>query len=104
MPPPEVIHRIAPAVWEIAPTWRPGMRVPIRIFATPELVQAMDDAVFEQAAHVAALPGIVGASMVMPDAHWGYGSIGGVVAMDPATGVISPGGIGLTSTAECASS
>jgi tRNA-splicing ligase RtcB len=95
MPPPEVIQRIAPAVWEIAPTWRPGMRVPIRIFATPELVQAMDDAVFQQAANVAALPGIVGASLVMPDAHWGYGfPIGGVAAMDPATGVISPGGIG----------
>ena len=95
MPPPATIQRIGPAVWEIAPTWRPGMRVPIRIFATPELVQAMDDAVFQQAANVAALPGIVGASLVMPDAHWGYGfPIGGVAAMDPATGVISPGGIG----------
>jgi tRNA-splicing ligase RtcB len=31
----------------------------------------------------------------MPDAHWGYGfPIGGVAAMDPDTGVISPGGIG----------
>jgi tRNA-splicing ligase RtcB len=31
----------------------------------------------------------------MPDAHWGYGfPIGGVAAMDPRTGVISPGGIG----------
>jgi tRNA-splicing ligase RtcB len=55
----------------------------------------MDDAVFQQAANVARLPGIVGASFVMPDAHWGYGfPIGGVAAMDPAVGVISPGGIG----------
>jgi tRNA-splicing ligase RtcB len=31
----------------------------------------------------------------MPDAHWGYGfPIGGVAAMDPRSGVISPGGIG----------
>jgi tRNA-splicing ligase RtcB len=31
----------------------------------------------------------------MPDAHWGYGfPIGGVAAMDPDEGVISPGGIG----------
>jgi tRNA-splicing ligase RtcB len=31
----------------------------------------------------------------MPDGHWGYGfPIGGVAAMDPDTGVISPGGIG----------
>jgi len=71
------------------------MRVPIRIYASRELVEAMDDAVFEQAANVARLPGIVGASIVMPDAHWGYGfPIGGVAAMDPDTGVISPGGIG----------
>jgi tRNA-splicing ligase RtcB len=44
---------------------------------------------------VATLPGIVGASLAMPDAHWGYGfPIGGVAAMDPETSVISPGGIG----------
>ena len=31
----------------------------------------------------------------MPDGHWGYGfPIGGVAAMDPRHGVISPGGIG----------
>jgi tRNA-splicing ligase RtcB len=55
----------------------------------------MDDVVFQQAANVATLPGIVGYSFVMPDAHWGYGfPIGGVAAMDPRTGVISPGGIG----------
>jgi tRNA-splicing ligase RtcB len=42
------------------------------------------------------LPGIVGASYAMPDAHWGYGfPIGGVAAFDPdAGGVISAGGVG----------
>jgi tRNA-splicing ligase RtcB len=95
MPPPDTVQRVAETVWEIPPTWRPGMRVPIRIFASEELLQAMDDAVFAQAANVARLPGIVGASLVMPDAHWGYGfPIGGVAAMDPRSGVISPGGIG----------
>jgi tRNA-splicing ligase RtcB len=95
MPPPDAIQRVADAVWEIPATWRAGMRVPIRVFASPELLRDMDDAVFQQAANVAALPGIVGASCVMPDAHWGYGfPIGGVAAMDPAVGVISPGGIG----------
>ena len=51
---------------------------------------------FEQAANVAALPGIVKASYVMPDAHWGYGfPIGGVAAFDPEEGgVISAGGVG----------
>jgi len=67
----------------------------VRIFATEALLQAMDDVVFQQAANVATLPGIVGYSFVMPDAHWGYGfPIGGVAAMDPDRGVISPGGIG----------
>ena len=45
--------------------------------------------------NVAHLPGIVGASLAMPDIHWGYGfPIGGVAAMDPRRGVISPGGVG----------
>jgi tRNA-splicing ligase RtcB len=71
------------------------MRVPVHVFASEKLLAEMDQKVFEQAANVATLPGIVGASCAMPDAHWGYGfPIGGVAAMDPATGVISPGGIG----------
>ena len=95
MAPPKTATAIADCVWEIAPGWRPGMRVPIRIYATRQLLEVMDDAVFQQAANVARLPGIVDASIVMPDAHWGYGfPIGGVAAMDPASGVISPGGIG----------
>jgi tRNA-splicing ligase RtcB len=50
----------------------------------------------EQVANVACLPGIQGASLAMPDIHWGYGfCIGGVCATDPAAGgVVSPGGVG----------
>lgn len=71
------------------------MRVPARIYASEKLLAEMDSMVFEQTANVATLPGIVGYSLCMPDGHWGYGfPIGGVAAMDPATGVISPGGIG----------
>jgi tRNA-splicing ligase RtcB len=71
------------------------MRVPVRVYASEKLLAEMDDKVFEQASHVATLPGIVGPSLCMPDAHWGYGfPIGGVAAMDPREGVISPGGIG----------
>jgi tRNA-splicing ligase RtcB len=71
------------------------MQVPVRVFATEELIEAMDDAVFEQAANVATLPGIVGYSYCMPDGHCGYGfPIGGLAAFDPEVGVISPGGIG----------
>ena len=55
----------------------------------------MDQGVFEQVTNVACLPGIVRASLCMPDGHWGYGfPIGGVAAFNADTGVISPGGIG----------
>jgi tRNA-splicing ligase RtcB len=72
------------------------MRVPAVIYASEALMRAMDDKVYEQAVNVAALPGIVGASYAMPDAHWGYGfPIGGVAAFDPgAGGVVSAGGVG----------
>jgi len=55
-----------------------------------------DDAALEQVCNVAQLPGIVRASLAMPDIHWGYGfPIGGVAAFDVADGgVVSPGGVG----------
>jgi tRNA-splicing ligase RtcB len=72
------------------------MRVPGVIFASHDLITGMDDMVYQQVVNVAALPGIVGASYAMPDAHWGYGfPIGGVAGFDPeAGGVISAGGVG----------
>ncbi len=80
--------------WEIPR--RGAMRVPAVIFASEALVERMDRKVYEQAVNVAMLPGIVGASYVMPDAHWGYGfPIGGVAAFDADEGgVISAGGVG----------
>lgn len=87
--------RIGEALWELAPGFREGMRVPVRVYATEELYRAMDEGVFDQAANVASLPGIVGYSFCMPDGHRGYGfPIGGVAAFDTESGVISPGGIG----------
>jgi tRNA-splicing ligase RtcB len=92
---PAAIRRVAPGTWELGTDFRPGMRVPVRVFASEKLLAEMDDKVFEQSANVATLPGIVDASLCMPDAHWGYGfPIGGVAAMDVRSGVISPGGIG----------
>jgi len=80
--------------WRVAPRGR--MRVPAVIFGSRELLEAMDDKVFEQVTNVAMLPGIVQAAYAMPDAHWGYGfPIGGVAAFDPDEGgVISAGGVG----------
>jgi len=86
---------IADCVWEIPPSEKPGMRVPARIYASQALLGQMDQGVFEQVTNVACLPGIVRASLCMPDGHWGYGfPIGGVAAFRADTGVISPGGIG----------
>jgi tRNA-splicing ligase RtcB len=80
--------------WEIPPQGK--MLVPVIIYATEALVSEMDDKVREQAVNVACLPGIVRASYVMPDAHWGYGfPIGGVAAFDAQRGgVVSAGGVG----------
>jgi tRNA-splicing ligase RtcB len=92
---PSRFERRNTAIYELPRGFREGMRVPVRLFATEKLLAEMDDQVFVQAANVATLPGIVEASFAMPDAHWGYGfPIGGVAAMDPEKGVISPGGIG----------
>jgi tRNA-splicing ligase RtcB len=86
---------VADGVWEIAPSEKPGMRVPARIYASEALLAQMDQGVFEQVTNVACLPGIVGAALCMPDGHWGYGfPIGGVAAFRAHDGVISPGGIG----------
>ena len=73
-----------------------GMRVPAIIFADNDLIEGMDDKVYEQICNVCRLPGIVNSALVMPDAHWGYGfPIGGVAAFDAdAGGIISAGGVG----------
>ena len=74
-----------------------GMLVDGLVFASEKLiVKAKDDRALDQVANVAHLPGIVGASMAMPDIHWGYGfPIGGVAATDvESDGVVSPGGVG----------
>ena len=83
-----------PCHWELPVTGK--MHVPVVLYADEALLREMDEKAFEQAVNVASLPGIVRASYVMPDAHWGYGfPIGGVAAFDAdAGGVVSAGGVG----------
>ncbi len=71
------------------------MRVDGILYADEEmLAQAKNERSLLQVANVACLPGIVKASLAMPDIHQGYGfPIGGVAAMNM-DGVISPGGVG----------
>ena len=87
------LTKISDFEWGIPKTG--DMNVPGKLYASQKLVEAMDEKVIEQISNVASLPGIVNASIAMPDAHWVYGfPIGGVAAFDPETGVISPGGVG----------
>jgi len=72
------------------------MRVPARIFADREILDAIaGDLSLEQLQNVATLPGIVDAAIAMPDIHQGYGfPVGGVAAFGESDGIISPGGVG----------
>lgn len=96
MPWPGTLEKIDDFRYRIPRTYKTGMRTDGIIYAAPEmLTQISSDEAPEQVANVAFLPGIVGASLAMPDIHWGYGfPIGGVAAFDVAAGVISPGGVG----------
>lgn len=91
------IEKIDDYRWRIPKSYNPGMRVDGIIYADEQLMKNIrNDQAAEQVANVAFLPGIVNASLAMPDIHWGYGfPIGGVAATDiEAGGVISPGGVG----------
>ena len=92
---PRNIERVSDTIWEVPPSYKEGMRVPARIYATEKLLHEMDHVVFDQITNVATLPGVTRYALCMPDGHFGYGfPIGGVAAMDAEEGVISPGGIG----------
>jgi tRNA-splicing ligase RtcB len=92
---PAALKKVSNILWELPTSYKAGMLVPARIYATEKLLQEMDAGVYEQVSNVACLPGILNYAYCMPDGHWGYGfPIGGMAAMDPTTGVISPGGIG----------
>jgi tRNA-splicing ligase RtcB len=73
-----------------------AMRVDGIVYVDKELLGYLGtDESIKQVQNVATLPGIVRASLAMPDIHWGYGfPIGGVAAFDVEEGVISPGGVG----------
>ncbi len=88
------LKKISDVEWEIPKTGK--MNVSGRIFASEKLLQLIKkDNTLQQVKNVAMLPGIIKASIALPDAHCGYGySIGGVAAFDIDKGVISPGGVG----------
>ncbi|QQG49464.1 MAG: RtcB family protein [archaeon] len=95
MPMVDSIKQVSDVTWEIPTSYKQGMLVPSRIYATRKLLESMDSGVIEQVTNLACLPGIVRHAYAMADAHWGYGfPIGGVAAFELDSGVISPGGVG----------
>ena len=89
------MHRIGQNLWEIPTSAKKGMNVPARIYTSAEMLPSIDEAALEQVSNAAMLPGVLLNTLAMPDIHSGYGlPIGGVMATDPATGVVSPGAAG----------
>ena len=88
------LERIHDYAWRIPK--HGNMRVDGVVYASKKMLDAIrEDESLKQVINVACLPGIVRASLAMPDIHWGYGfPIGGVAAFDEKEGIISPGGVG----------
>ena len=88
------LEKIDNYTWKLPRTG--AMRVPGIIYADESMIQDPgQEEPLKQVANVATLPGIIKASLAMPDMHWGYGfPIGGVAAFDWESGIISPGGVG----------
>ncbi len=90
------IEQIDDYRWRLPVDREAGRCVEGIVYADEVLLEGIkQDNALWQVANVACLPGIVGPSLAMPDAHYGYGfPIGGVAAFDVETGIISPGGVG----------
>jgi len=106
------IEKVGPVKYQIKRDFVPNMRVPGQFYVNASLERLLLDELrahsargahggflpaVKQVANVAALPGIVRASIAMPDIHSGYGfSIGNVAAfdLDDPESVVSPGGVG----------
>lgn len=66
------------------------------VFASQAMLEKLkEDKSLQQGVNMTAMPGLLKYSVMMPDAHQGYGfPVGGVAAFDTEHGCISPGGIG----------
>lgn len=106
------IKQIGPCTYKIEKGFQPGMNVEGVFYANEALAKLMYEELenscrpgqtggflpgVKQIANVAALPGIVGRSIGLPDIHSGYGfAIGNMAAfdMDDPLAIVSPGGVG----------
>lgn len=69
---PKDIKQITPYVWEIPKSFKHGMQVPARIYASKQLLDSMDAGVFDQVTNVACLPGLQKYAYCMPDGHFSF--------------------------------
>ncbi len=89
------VERIDDTRLRVPVGYQSGMNVEGIIFIDRELEGHLEEQAITQVANVATLPGILKASLAMPDIHTGYGfAIGGVAAFDISRGIVSPGGVG----------
>ncbi|CAH1985644.1 unnamed protein product [Acanthoscelides obtectus] len=108
----EYLEKISSYCWRIKKGFQPNMRVEGVFYVNQTLEKLMLDELrnacrpgmvggflpgVKQIANVAALPGIVGKSVGLPDVHSGYGfAIGNMAAFDvnDPESIVSPGGVG----------
>ncbi len=64
--------KISDFIWEVGTDFKPGMRVPARIYASKAVLDQMDLHVYDQITNVATLPGIVKYAFCMPDGHFSF--------------------------------
>jgi len=82
-------------VWELPKNTLEGQKVPVVLYLSSELFELLEEDALRQAVNASTLPGVQRAVYIMPDVHVGYGfPVGGVMATDVKTGVISPGSVG----------
>ena len=90
------LKRISDVEFEAEKDESKGMTTNVIAYTTDAMLEKIKkDRTFQQAINASSLPGIVGNVLLMPDAHEGYGfPVGGVVAFDSESGIISPGAVG----------
>ncbi|CAB3369165.1 Hypothetical predicted protein [Cloeon dipterum] len=108
----QYLERLTPHSWRIKKGFQPNMNVECKFYVNQHLEELMFEELknscrpgtiggflpgMKQIANVAALPGIVGNSIGLPDVHSGYGfAIGNMAAFDISNpdSIVSPGGVG----------
>lgn len=57
----KAVRKISDYEWEIPVDYRPDMRVPVRLFASRDMLESsLEDLSLDQAVNAATLPGLVG--------------------------------------------